>query len=115
FDEAVEAIDRGLPGPGPLADRYEALRQRFVIPPDRLSAVFDRAIAEGRRRTLQHVELPPEERFTVEYVRNKPWSGYNWYQGGYRRLIQVTTALPIYIHRAVELARHDASPRLHLA
>jgi hypothetical protein len=114
FDETLEAIDRELPGPGPLADRYEAFRQRFVIPPDRLSAVFDRAIAEGRRRTLQHVELPAEERFTVEYVQNKPWSGYNWYQGGYRSLIQVNTDLPIYIDRAVDLACHEGYPGHHV-
>src|SRR6266481_2603875 len=44
FDDTLEAIDRELPGPGPLSERYEAFRQRFVIPPDRLSAVFDRAV-----------------------------------------------------------------------
>src|SRR5438093_6413896 len=114
FDETLKAIDRELPGPGPLADRYEAFRQRFVIPPDRLSAVFDRAIAEGRRRTLQHVQLPAEERFTVEYVKNKPWSGYNWYRGGYRSLIQVNTDLPIYIDRAVDLACHEGYPGHHV-
>jgi hypothetical protein len=114
FDETLTAIDRELPGPGPLADRYEAFRHRFVIPPDRLSAVFDRAIAEGRRRTLQHVQLPAEERFTVEYVQNKPWSGYNWYQGGYRSLIQVNTDLPIYIDRAVDLACHEGYPGHHV-
>ena len=35
-----------------------------------------------RERTLQHITLPPTEQFTVEYVTNKSWSGYNWYQGG---------------------------------
>ncbi len=114
FADTLEAIDRELPGPGPLAERYEAFRQRFVIPPDRLSALFDRAIAEGRRRTLQHVALPPDEHFTVEYVKNKPWSGYNWYQGGYRSLIQVNTDLPIYIDRAVDLACHEGYPGHHV-
>ena len=114
FDDTLEAIDRELPGPGPLSERYEAFRQRFVIPPDRLSAVFDRAVAEGRRRTLQHVALPPDEHFTVEYVKNKPWSGYNWYQGGYRSLIQVNTDLPIYIDRAVDLACHEGYPGHHV-
>ena len=114
FDDTLEAIDRELPGPGPLSKRYEAFRQRFVIPPDRLWAVFDRAVAEGRRRTLQHVALPPDEHFTVEYVKNKPWSGYNWYQGGYRSLIQVNTDLPIYIDRAVDLACHEGYPGHHV-
>src|SRR5262249_14683541 len=114
FAETLDALDRELPGPGPLAERYEAFRQQFVIPAERLSAVFDRAIAEGRRRTLEHVKLPAGEAFTVEYVKNKPWSGYNWYQGGYRSLIQVNTDLPIYIDRAVDLACHEGYPGHHV-
>ena len=34
--------------------------------------------ASARWRTST---LPPGERFTVEYVTGKSWSGYNWYQG----------------------------------
>jgi hypothetical protein len=76
--------------------------------------VFDRAIAECRARTLAHVALPPGEAFTVEYVTNKSWSGYNWYQGNYRSLIQVNTDLPIYIDRAVDLACHEGYPGHHV-
>jgi hypothetical protein len=95
-------------------ERYDAYRQKFVIPPDRLTRVFDKAIAECRTRTLPHVRLPDSESFTVEYVKNKPWSGYNWYQGGYRSLIQVNTDLPIYIDRAVDLACHEGYPGHHV-
>ena len=52
----------------------------------------------------------PSESFTVEYVTNKSWSGYNWYQGSYRSLIQVNTDLPIYIDRAIDLACHEGYP-----
>ena len=68
-----------------------------MIPRDRLDAVFSAAISACRERTMQHVSLPAEESFRVEYVTNKSWSGYNWYQGNYRSLIQVNTDLPIYI------------------
>jgi hypothetical protein len=60
------------------------------------------------------VQLPSDERFTVEYVTNKSWSGYNWYQGGFRSLIQVNTDLPIYIDRAVDLACHEGYPGHHV-
>ena len=76
--------------------------------------MFDRAIAECRGRTLPHVQLPANETFTVEYVRGKPWSGYNWYQGNYRSLIQVNTDLPIYIDRAIDLACHEGYPGHHV-
>ena len=62
----LKELDRLLPGDAPLVDRYDAFRQKFIIPSDRLSRVFDRAIAECRSRTLRHVELPPNESFTVE-------------------------------------------------
>jgi hypothetical protein len=114
FSEALTEIDRLLPGDGPLVDRYDAFRQKFIIPAPRLARVFDRAIAECRARTLSHVTLPPAESFTVEYVTNKPWSGYNWYKGGYRSLIQVNTDLPIYIDRAVDLACHEGYPGHHV-
>ena len=114
FADALAEIERLLPGAGPLVDRYDAFRQRFIIPSNRLGRVFDTAIAEGRRRTLAHVQLPPHETFTVEYVTNKPWSGYNWYQGDYRSLIQVNTDLPIYIDRAIDLGCHEGYPGHHV-
>ena len=57
---------------------------------------------------------PEARRFTVEYVTNKSWSGYNWYQGSFRSLIQVNTDLPIYIDRAVDLACHEGYPGHHV-
>jgi hypothetical protein len=114
FEDILKEIDRALPGTGPLIDRYDAFRQQFIVPAERLSPVFDRAIAECRGRTLAHVALPADEHFTVEYVKNKPWSGYNWYQGNFRSLIQVNTDLPIYIDRAVDLACHEGYPGHHV-
>ena len=113
YDRALATIERLVPGDGPLAVRVEALRQKFVIPPDRLQDVFDRAIAECRARTVEHVELPDSERFTLEFVTDKPWSGYNWYQGDSYSLIQVNTDLPIFIDRAVDLGCHEGYPGHH--
>ena len=45
---------------------------------------------------------------------SKSWSGYNWYQGNYRSLIQVNTDLPIYIDRAIDLACHEGYPGHHV-
>jgi hypothetical protein len=114
FADALKELERLLPGDALLVDRYDAFRQKFIIPPNRLARVFDRAIAECRARTLPHVQLPANESFTVEYVTHKPWSGYNWYQGNYRSLIQVNTDLPIYIDRAIDLACHEGYPGHHV-
>jgi hypothetical protein len=103
-----------LPGAGPLGARYEAYRAGFVIPPERLDAVFSAAVEAGRSRTKAHIPLPEGERFRVERVTGKSWSGYNWYQGGFQSLIQVNTDLPIFIDRAVDLACHEGYPGHHV-
>ena len=113
FEEILVRIDQLLGGEGPLPERVVEFQRRFVIPPDRLSVVFDAALAECRRRTVDHIALPADESFSVEYVTDKPWSGYNWYQGDAHSLIQVNTDLPIYISRAVDLGCHEGYPGHH--
>jgi hypothetical protein len=100
FQKILDELERKLPGEGPLAERYNEWRNGFIIPKEKLDAVFQLAIKACRERTLSQLKLPPEESFTVEYVTGKSWGGYNWYQGNYRSLIQVNTDLPVYIDRA---------------
>jgi hypothetical protein len=114
FAAIIKKLEARLPGNGPLIGRYERFKEAFIIPKDRLDAVFQAAIRGCRDRTLQHVQLPPNESFTVEYVTGKSWSGYNWYQGNYRSLIQVNTDLPVYIERAIDLACHEGYPGHHV-
>ena len=114
FKEILTALEKRFPGEGALVARYDAWRRPFVIPKDRLDAVFQIAIKAGRERTAKRLTLPPGESFTVEYVTNKSWGGYNWYQGQYKSLIQVNTDLPIYIDRAIDLACHEGYPGHHV-
>ncbi|MEM7356617.1 MAG: hypothetical protein AAF657_37725 [Acidobacteriota bacterium] len=118
FTATLGELDRLLTAEGfttgSLIERYQAFRNDFVIPKDKLDAVFREAIDACRERTEQHMQLPEGESFTVEYVTDKAWSGYNWYQGGFQSLIQVNTDLPIFIDRAIDLACHEGYPGHHL-
>lgn len=114
FAAIISKLDARLPGAGPLMARYDAFKADFVVPKERVDAVFQAAIRACRDRTRQYVELPETESFTVEYVTGKSWSGYNWYQGNYRSLIQVNTDLPIHIDRALDLACHEGYPGHHV-
>jgi hypothetical protein len=114
FQAVIDAVAARIGGNGDLAPRYEAFRRAFVIPADKLDAVFQAAIGECRRRTQGHLALPAGERFTVAYVKDKPWSAYNWYQGGFASLIEVNTDLPVYIDRAIDLACHEGYPGHHV-
>jgi hypothetical protein len=114
YDAALARIDALVPGEGALADRVQAFRDRYVVPRDRLQAVMEAAIAECRRRTAAHLQLPADESFTLEFVTGKTWSGYNYYQGGNRSLIQINTDFPVLIDRAVDLGCHEGYPGHHV-
>ena len=114
FRQILDRLEQRFPGTGTLVERYDAFRRAFVIPPARLDEVFRIAIDACADRTRAHMALPAGEKFTVEYVTNKSWSGYNWYQGNLRSVIQVNTDLPIYIDRAVDLACHEGYPGHHV-
>ena len=113
FDKVLEDIEQLVPGEGPLHERVDAFRASYAIPEDKLQAVFELAIAECRKRTLAHFDLPEGERFQLEFVKDKPWSGYNWYQGDFNSLIQVNTDFPIIIDRAIDLGCHEGYPGHH--
>jgi len=114
FEAALARLEQVLEGPGPVQERYQTARERVIVPPDRVDAVFQAAIAEARERTRRHAPLPASDHFRVEYVRDKAWSAYNWYQGGGTSVIQVNLDLPIAMDRALDLAAHEGYPGHHV-
>jgi hypothetical protein len=114
YDAVLARIDALAPGAGPLADRLQELRSRYVVPRERLHAVIDAAIAECRRRTAAHMTLPENESFSLEFVTGQSWSGYNYYLGGNQSRILVNTDLPVTIDRAVTLGCHEGYPGHHV-
>jgi hypothetical protein len=114
FDSLLARLDSLLPGREPLAVRYQRFRDRVNIPAPRVDTVFKTAIAACRSRTLAHLELPPGERFDLEYVKGTSWNAYNWYKGNYHSLIQVNLDFPIAIDRAIDLACHEGYPGHHV-
>ena len=114
FDAALAAMEDVLPGEGPLPDREKAFRDQLVVPADKVQAVMEKAIDECRTRTKQRYVLPEEETFTLEFVNDKPWSAYNYYQGDYNSLIQVNLDAPFLITRALDLGCHEGYPGHHV-
>ena len=114
FDGAAADLDRLLPGDGTPAERMAAWDARFTIPPDRLPEVIDALLPRFRERARSLFGLPAGERLTVSLVRDRPWSGYNWYDGGLRSRVEINTDLP---SRAADLLRvlpHETYPGHHL-
>ena len=108
-------LDRRLPGAGSLQRALRGVPQPFRDPagPARRHVPGRASTAAARARSSTS-SCRRARRFTVEYVTGKSWSGYNWYQGNYRSLIQVNTDLPIFIDRAIDLACHEGYPGHHV-
>ena len=88
-----DAIDALLPGPEPLADRLAGLGRRGSSSRRTGSrAVLDWLVASFRERAGGLVRASRTARTSGSgYVRNQPWSGYNWYDGGLRSRFDVNT------------------------
>ncbi len=114
FDSLLIELDSRLPGKGSIAQRYTGYAKQFTIPIQKLDTVFNVAIAEARKRTNGYFELPADENFTLEYVTDKPWSGYNYYQGKGQSKIQLNTDFPIPADRVIDLACHEGYPGHHV-
>ncbi|MES2833145.1 MAG: hypothetical protein V4707_00390 [Pseudomonadota bacterium] len=114
YDAVLARIDALLPGEGSIQQRLGALGGTPIVPPERLEAVTRAGIAECRRRTAEHITLPGDERFTLEFVKNEPWGAYNYYKGDAVSLIQVNTDQPNGINQAVTYGCHEGYPGHHV-
>lgn len=114
YQALIDSLNLILPGSGSVQDRFQTLANRFIIPKNKLDTVFKATIAEARKRTLDQYTLPPEEKFTLGYVTNKSWSGYNWYKGNYTSEIQINTDIQIFIERAIDVGSHESYPGHHV-
>ena len=96
------------------AAAYAHFEAKFIVPPGRVPAVFNAAIAQCRAITVQHVALPAGEHVDVEYVSHKPWSAFSRYLGRAHSLIQLNMDYPLTVDRILNLACHEGYPGHHV-
>lgn len=108
----MDEIEALLPGQGTLAFRVAALQNKLVVPADKRSAVFERALAECRTRTLAHWSLPAEEQLTVEWTRDVE-AAWHRYEGNYRSTVRVNSLALPFVGSALDVACHEGYPGHH--
>jgi len=118
-DEAVftgvhERLEELLPGPGALAERYDAFRKASLVPRERVEQVTGDVIETARRCTRELVDLPDGEGVDVEIVRDVPWMGYCEYVGGLRSQISINGDLSLSFIDLVRLVIHETYPGHHV-
>lgn len=113
FEQSLGILDQLLPGTGSLEERMTAWKQHFEVSAEVAGMMIERITGEARARTATLVKLPPGESVEFALVSDKPWSGYNWYLGGARSLVEINTDLPIRANTLFDLVCHEAYPGHH--
>lgn len=114
FEEATRELDALLPGDGPLEARLADWDAGQVIDPERVPATADHLAALFRARAAASFGLPDGEAARITMVRDRPWSGYNWYEGGRRSRVEINLDLPVRVGDLVHTVAHETYPGHHL-
>ncbi len=102
-----------LPGDGPLAARLNAVRVLEEIAPDRLEVAVQAFSSALRDRVRTQFGLPEGETVSYEVVGDKPWSGFNYYLGGYRSTVAINADLKQRMSQLPHLISHESYPGHH--
>lgn len=113
YAAAISTLDEALPGEGSVSERLQRWRRQFEIGVDQARLAVETILDEVRSRTGRLVTLPPGESVEISFVSDKPWSGYNWYLGHARSLVEINTDLPIRANALLNLMAHEAYPGHH--
>lgn len=113
YRAAHARIDEVLGGSGPLVERMAAHRSAEEIPPHRLEEcihAFSSALRDTVRATYP---LPDAETIVYEVVTDKPWSGFNYYEGNYRSTVAVNADVKQQMANLPRLVAHESYPGHH--
>jgi hypothetical protein len=113
YREAHRKLDEALGGTGPLADRMRAYRTAEEIPPERLAECIDAFSSALRDRVRATYPLPEGEIVVYEIVTDKPWSGFNYYDGNFRSRVAVNADIKQQMSNLPRLVAHESYPGHH--
>ncbi|TDK92950.1 DUF885 domain-containing protein [Mycolicibacterium mucogenicum] len=113
YREAHRLLDEALGGSGPLVERMQAHRSGEEIPPERLEECIHAFSSALRDRVRVDFPLPDTETINYEIVTDKPWSGFNYYEGNYRSTVAVNADLKQQMSNLPRLVAHESYPGHH--
>jgi len=113
YRDAHVRLEEVLPGTGPLAERMQTHRTADEIPPQRLAECIDAFSSALRDRVRAEYPLPEGERVVYEVVTDKPWSGFNYYEGDYTSTVAVNADLKQQMSNLPRLVAHESYPGHH--
>ncbi|MEI6698189.1 MAG: DUF885 domain-containing protein [Mycobacterium sp.] len=113
YRAAHARIDEVLGGSGPLSERIAAHRKAEELPPERLRECVDAFSSALRDIVRVTYPLPDAENIVYEVVTDKPWSGFNYYEGDYRSRVAINADLKQQMSNLPRLVAHESYPGHH--
>lgn len=113
FAAAHAALDAVLPGSGPLRERSITWREAQAVPVDTLPAALHSLADDLRERADRAFGLPEGEQVEWVLATDQPWSGFNYYLGGFRSRVAINVDLPVLSPSLAHLVAHEAYPGHH--
>ncbi|MCV7214518.1 DUF885 domain-containing protein [Mycobacterium crocinum] len=113
YRAAHARIDEVLAGSGSLTERMDAHRQSDEIPPERLEECIHAFSSALRDKVRATYPLPDTETIVYEVVTDKPWSGFNYYNGNYTSTVAVNADLKQQMSNLPRLVAHESYPGHH--
>jgi hypothetical protein len=113
YRRAHARLDELLEPGGSLTDRMDAYRAAEEIPPDRLGDCIDAFSSALRDKVRAAYPLPETETVDYQVVTDKPWSGFNYYLGGYRSTVAVNADVKQLMSGLPGLVAHESYPGHH--
>jgi hypothetical protein len=113
YRDAHRKLDAALGGSGALDERLQAHRTSEEILPARLEECIHAFSSALRDRVRAEYPLPEAETIVYEIVTDKPWSGFNYYEGNYRSTVAVNADLKQQMSNLPRLVAHESYPGHH--
>ncbi len=110
---AHRSLDAVVPGSGSLVERLVAWREAQAVPPDALMAALSTLTEDLRERTSRLFGLPDGEQVEWVLMRDRPWSGFNYYLGGLSSRVAINVDLPVLSTSLAHLVAHETYPGHH--
>ncbi|ANZ36336.1 DUF885 domain-containing protein [Lentzea guizhouensis] len=113
YAQAHRDLDVLLAGRGSLGDRLADFRDTDEVSPRRLQGCVQALSSALRDRVRHRYALPEQEIVEYQIVTNKPWSGFNYYLGGYRSKVAINADMGHRMSNLPHLVAHESYPGHH--
>ena len=110
--EALEELDKLLPGQGSLPFRVSNFQSRFLAPLSQREQLFELALAACEKNTKENWELPLDSGVKINWTRevSTPWHSY---LGEGASEISINPLAMGYIGLMIDVACHEGYPGHH--